>query len=235
MAARKRGLTPAEKRELRRRWKEGHSLSDIGRALEKHPGSVFGYIAAAGGIAPVERRRSARNLSAEEREEISRGRSVGESLRAIAVRLGRAPSTVSREVTRNGGRRRYRASTSEANAWARALRPKDCKLAQEPRLRQLVAAKLAEDWSPEQISGWLPRSYPGDAQLRVSHETIYRSLFVQARGVLRRELQQHLRSRRHMRHGKHATTAGQQRGRIVDAVSIRDRPAEAADRAIPGH
>jgi IS30 family transposase len=235
MAARKRGLDAGEKRELWRRWREGQSLSDIARALQKHPGSVFGYISATGGIAPSERSRSQRCLSADEREEISRGLSVGESVRSIARRLGRSASTVSREVKRNGGRARYRATTADAEAWCRALRPKACKLALQPQLRDLVASRLAEDWSPEQISGWLRQAYPEDDHLRVSHETIYRSLFVQARGVLKRELQQHLRSRRHMRHGKHSTTAGQQRGRIIDAVSIRDRPVEVADRAVPGH
>jgi IS30 family transposase len=156
-------------------------------------------------------------------------------MRSIAASLGRPPSTVSREIARNGGRRRYRAADAEAQAWRTARRPKQCKLARHPRLRHLVATKLRLDWSPEQIAGWLGRAFPGDVDMQVSHETIYKSLFVQARGVLERELLRHLRSRRVMRCARNASTAGQQRGRIVDAVSIRERPAEVEDRAVPGH
>jgi IS30 family transposase len=157
------------------------------------------------------------------------------STRLIADRIGRSPSTVSREVLRNGGPSQYRAAQSDRNAWDRALRPKRCRLATHGRLRKLVATKLALDWSPEQISGWLEQRYPGDETLRVSHETIYRSLFIQARGVLKRQLLGHLRSRRIMRRSKKATSEGQLRGQIVDAVSIRERPGEIEDRAIPGH
>jgi IS30 family transposase len=229
------GLSPEQKRELWSRWKAGESLSEIGRALGKQPGSIHGVVASNGGYVPAVRRRSARVLTITEREEISRGLAEGASLRRIAGRLHRAPSSISREVARHGGRHRYRAARAQERAWDRARRPKPCKLAAVPRLRELVAGKLAEEWSPEQISGWLARTYPGEHALQVSTETIYRSLFVQARGVLRKELTAHLRTRRTMRRSRQATRSGQGRGGIVDAVSIRERPAEASDRAVPGH
>ena len=229
------GLSPEQKRELWSRWKAGESLSEIGRALGKQPGSIHGVVASNGGYVPAVRRRSARVLTISEREEISRGLAEGASLRRIAGRLQRAPSSISREVARHGGRHRYRAAWAEERAWDRARRPKPCKLAAVPPLRELVAGKLAEEWSPEQISGWLARTYPGEQDLQVSTETIYRSLFVQARGVLRKELTAHLRTRRTMRRSRQATRSGQGRGGIVDAVSIRERPAEASDRAVPGH
>ena len=229
------GLSPEQKRELWSRWKAGESLSEIGRALGKQPGSIHGVVASNGGYVPAVHRRSARVLTITEREEISRGLAEGASLRRIAGRLHRAPSSISREVARHGGRHRYRAARAQERAWDRARRPKPCKLAAVPRLRELVAGKLAEEWSPEQISGWLARTYPGEQDLQVSTETIYRSLFVQARGVLRKELTAHLRTRRTMRRSRQATRSGQGRGGIVDAVSIRERPAEASDRAVPGH
>ena len=229
------GLSPEQKRELWSRWKAGESLSEIGRALGKQPGSIHGVVASNGGYVPAVRRRSARVLTITEREEISRGLAEGASLRRIAGRLHRAPSSISREVARHGGRHRYRAARAQERAWDRARRPKPCKLAAVPRLCELVAGKLAEEWSPEQISGWLARTYPGEQDLQVSTETIYRSLFVQARGVLRKELTAHLRTRRTMRRSRQATRSGQGRGGIVDAVSIRERPAEASDRAVPGH
>ena len=160
---------------------------------------------------------------------------AGFSLRKIADQLERAPSTISRELARNGGRDQYRATTADERGWQKALRPKPCHLAQHDRLRSIVAGKLKDDWSPQQIAGWLALEYGEDPTLRVSHETIYRSLFIQARGVLKRELISHLRSRRMMRRGKTATTAGQPRGQIIDAVSIRSRPAAIEDRAVPGH
>jgi IS30 family transposase len=153
----------------------------------------------------------------------------------MARALGRSPSTVSREIGRNGGSRWYRAATADRRAWKRALRPKPCKLAVHDQLRQAVAEKLALDWSPEQIAGWLKRTHPGTEACQVSHETIYRSLYVQARGVLKKELMQHLRSRRPLRRSRHATQKADQRGRIPDAVSISERPASAEDRAVPGH
>jgi IS30 family transposase len=183
----------------------------------------------------VPRHRSRLALTEPEREEISRGLASGHSLRTIAHRLRRAPSTVSREIHRNGGAGRYRAQRADRRAWARARRPKRCRLACRPRLRAAVATKLACQWSPQQIAGWLRRTFPSDADMHVSHETIYRSLFVQSRGVLKRELLQHLRQGQRFRHARAATRQGHHRGRIPEAVSIRERPAEVTDRAVPGH
>jgi len=188
-----------------------------------------------GGISPVVRRHSRLALKLSEREDISRGIASGSSLREIAKRLDRAVSTVSREVTRHGGRPGYRAHAADQQAWDSALRPKRCRLAVNRRLRDIVASKLILDWAPEQISGWLKTHYPKNESMRVSHETIYRSLFIQARGVLKKELMDHLRSKRRMRRSRHASEHGLSRGTIVAAVSIRERPAEAEDRAIPGH
>ncbi len=229
------GLSPQQKRELWARWKAGQSLSDIGRSLGRNAGSIFGVLLSRGGIAPPARARSRRSLSMHEREEISRGLMAGLSLRKIAAQLGRAPSTVSREISRNGGPRKYRATNADERAWRSACRPKPCRLAINPALRMVVTQKLNDNWSPQQISGWLKIEYLDDEPMRVSHETIYKSLFVQARGVLRRELISRLRTRRLMRRGKTSTTRGQPRGQIVDAISIRERPAEVEDRAIPGH
>jgi len=228
-------LSAAGKKELWKRWRAGESISDIARALQKPPGSVHGMLEVTGGISPPERRRRGCALTPSEREEISRGLAAGESLRTIAARLGRCASTVCREVNRNGGRRRYRAQKAEEQASKRARRPKRCWLAINERLRVVVAGKLRDDWSPEQISGWLGREYPLDEAMRISHETIYRTLFVQAKGALKRELLAHLRSGRMMRKGRHASTRGQPRGQIKEAVSIRERPPEAEDRAVPGH
>ncbi len=228
-------MSVSDKAAIWDRWKRGESLSEIGRALDRIPGAVFHVLRARGGIAPAPRCRSALALTAAEREEISRGLATGVSFRQIGVRLGRPASTVSREVGRHGGRRWYRAAVADADTWARALRPQDCRLAQYPALRTRVAEKLAADWSPQQIAGWLKRTYPKDPNMQVSHETIYVSLFVQSRGVLKRSLIRHLRRRKTMRRSKHATTAGQPRGQIIDAVSIRERPASIEDRAVPGH
>jgi IS30 family transposase len=229
------GLSSQQKHELWARWKAGQSLSDIGRSLGKHAGSIFGVLHARGGIAPPARRRSRRSLSVHEREEISRGLVSGLSLRVIAAQLDRAPSTISREVGRNNGRTKYRAANADERAWRSACRPRLCRLAINRSLQMVVAEKLNDNWSPQQIAGWLKVEYVNEEPMRVSHETIYKSLFVQARGVLRRELISRLRTRRLMRKGKSSTTRGQPRGQIVDAVSIRQRPAEIEDRAIPGH
>ncbi|MCX4537711.1 IS30 family transposase [Streptomyces sp. NBC_01669] len=229
------GLSDEQKREVWRRWRDGQSLSEIGRALGKVPGSIHGVVAANGGFVPAARTRSAGVLSLAEREEISRGLAAADSFRAIAGQLGRAPSTVSREVGRHGGREKYRAARADEGAWGNARRPKSCLLQQSPALRDTVAGKLKEDWSPRQIAGWLARTFAPEDGMYVSHETIYKSLFIQARGVLKKELVSHLRRRRTMRRSKNASTAGQQRGCIRDAVSIRERPAEAEDRAVPGH
>lgn len=228
-------LSASQKAELWTRWKCGQSLSEIARALDRVPGAIFQVVVQRGGIPPPLRRRSCRVLGSHEREEISRAIAVGTTLRAIARALKRAPSTICREVRRHGGRRHYRAAKADARAWMAARRPKPCRLAQCPRLRRVVAAKLAREWSPEQIAGWLKVSYPDDPDMQVSHETIYRSLFVQSRGVLKKALLEHLRRRRTMRRALHASTHGQRRGQIVDAVSIRERPATVEDRAVPGH
>lgn len=229
------GLTDRERWELWERWKRGESLSDIGLAIGKRAGSVFGVLRTGGGIYRPPRRRSSRSLTLAEREDVSRGIAHGSSVREIARRIRRAPSTVSREIKRNRGRYRYRAAEAECAAWARARRPKACKLARQRGLQRIVARKLSLKWSPEQIAGWLKQTYPDDESLHVSHETIYRSLYIQTRGVLKKQLMKHLRSRRVMRHGKRFTTKGKPRGRIIDAVSIRERPAAIEDRAVPGH
>lgn len=230
-----RKIGPAESAEIWDRWRRGEGLKLIGRAFGRYSSAIFAHLKPSGGIRPAPRRRAARVLSLAEREEISRGLARGASLRSIASDLGRAASTVSRELERNGGTVRYRAAAADKRAWDRALRPKACKLAMHEELRRCVAGKLEQNWSPEQIAGWLKRTYPDNEAYRVSHETIYRSLFVQARGVLKKELQEHLRSQRAIRRSRHATGKKDQRGSIVDAVSIRERPASAEDRAVPGH
>lgn len=229
------GLSAEEKRDLWSRWKAGQSLSDIGRALGKHAASVFGVLQAHGGIMPTTRKRNVACLRPAEREEISRGLVAGLSFRHIAEQLGRSASTISREVGRNGGRRKYRATIADGRAWQQGLRPKPCLLAVNPHLRAMVAAKLQDQWSPQQISGWLKTEHDHDGIMQVSHETIYKSLFIQTRGVLKRELMAHLRSRRIMRRGKTSTAKGQPRGQIIDAISIRQRPADIDERAVPGH
>ncbi len=226
-------LSWRDKNELWPRWRRGELQSEIARALHRVSSCVYNVVAAEGGIAPRARRRSSRALSSQEREEISRQLAHRQSVRAIGQRLGRAPSTISREVTRNGGRALYRAAPADRRAWRQAQRPKLCRFTQQPKLRHAVAAKLARQWSPQQIAGWLRQTFPSDPAMQVSHETIYRSLFVQSRGVLKRALMQHLRHPRRMRRARAIT--GRPRSRILDAVSIRDRPAEAADRAVPGH
>ncbi len=231
----RRGFSTAEKTEMWDRWQRGESLKAIGRAFGKPSSSVYFQVSPYGGIRPLPRRRSRLALTLSEREEISRGIVARRSIRSLARILGRAPSTVSREVCRNGGRDRYRASRADDQAWVRARRPKRCKLALRPWLRQAVARKLGLNWSPEQIAGWLKRAHPGAEACQVSHETIYRSLYVQARGVLKKELLLHLRSKRTMRRSKHATGKGDGRGQIKDLISISERPASVADRAVPGH
>src|SRR2546426_820875 len=229
------GLSREKRVELWERWKNGQCASDIARALARTKGAVHHVLAFNGGIAPVARRRCPVALVLDEREEISRGIAAGRSIRRIAASLRRSPSTVSREVKRHGGGSAYRASQADADAWEMALRPKPCRLASCPELRWRVAQKLALEWSPEQISGWLKREFAADEGLQVSHETIYRSLFVQTRGVLKKELMAHLRTARQMRQAKGGTTKSRPLGQLVDAVSIRERPAEAEDRAVPGH
>jgi IS30 family transposase len=204
----------------------------IGRAVGRPSATVYTVLRTAGGIRPRPRRRAARALTLAEREEIACGVAAGTSLRELSRRLGRAPSTLSREVRRHGGRDAYRASRAEAAAWDAARRPQPCRLAQQPRLRALVARRLAQRWSPEQIAGWLRQTYAAPA-MQVSHETIYRRLFVQSRGALREELRGYLRRGAAFRRPRRPPADG--RGQIVDAVSIRARPADVADRAVPGH
>ena len=217
------------------RWQQGESLNAIARLFDRYHSSISRIFAETGGIRPEPRRRSRLALTSSEREEISRGIVAGHSLRSIATRLGRAPSTVSREVQRNGGQQRYRASQADESAWVRAKRPKTCKLAQSPVLAGVVAKKLQLEWSPQQIAGWLKRNYPNDEYSQVSHETIYKTLFIQARGALKKELLQHLRRTRAMRRSRHHSLKDEGLGKITDAVSIRERPASVEDRAVPGH
>ena len=231
----RRGFSTAEKTELWDRWQRGESMRSIGRVFGKPSSSIYFQLAPYGGIRPSPRRRSRLALTLSEREEISRGIVARRSIRSMASLLGRSPSTVSREVCRNGGYDRYRAAVADEQAWIRTRRPKRCKLANSPWLRQAVSRKLGLNWSPEQIAGWLKRTHPEDGSYQVSHETIYRSLFVQARGVLKKELLQHLRSKRTIRRSKQATQKGSDHGQIKDMISIRERPASVEDRAVPGH
>lgn len=217
------------------RWDEGSYIAEIAGTLNMRHEGVNAIIAACGGIRPAQRCRSPRVLSTAEREEISRGLEAGCSMREIARHLRRAPSSIVREVRRHGGVGFYRAFNADERAWRRARRPKRCVLARDERLRQLVTHKLLIDWSPEQISAWLKKAYPTDKTMRVSHETIYRSLFVQARGVLKQELTAHLRRRQTVRRNRKALSRPSTRGHIVDAVCIRERPAQVEDRAVPGH
>src|SRR6202790_327453 len=228
-------LSDQQRNDMWRRWKAGQSLHEIGRVFGKDHVSIQFMLAQHGGIAPASPRRSPLTLTLAERENISRGIACGSSHPEIAKGLQRAVSTVSREVARHGGRPQYRASDADQKAWESALRPKRCLLAIHLKLQEIVADKLILDWSPEQISGWLKTQYPEDESMRVSHETIYRSLFIQARGVLKKELIQHLRFKRRIRRSRHARDSGHRKGQIVDAISIRERPAEIEDRAIPGH
>jgi len=229
------GFSHEQKSELWSRWKSGECVSDIARALSVPGSRVHHVLACGGGIVPAPRRRCARALQMKEREEISRGIAAGHSARRIAAGLRRPACTVTRELARNGGRSSYRASAADDLAWARARRPKACRLSTHPKLRCLVADKLSTNWSPEQIAGWLKREFPRDPSLRVSHETLYRTLFLQARGALKRELIGHLRAVRRLRRPNGVPRSTGRRGQIVDAVSIRERPAEVEDRAVPGH
>ena len=227
--------TAEQRAEMWDRWQRGESINSIGRAFDRGHSSISGQFVRAGGIRPPPRRRSRLALTLSEREEISRGIVGGLSLRAIASQLERSPSTISREISRNGGLKHYRASQADKATWDRAHRPKHCKLADNPILQRIVARKLKSHWSPEQIAGWLKRTFPGNESYQVSHETIYLSLFIQARGVLKKELLQYLRTKRTMRRPKHASLKGQGLGQITNAVSIRERPASVEDRAVPGH
>ena len=229
-----RRFTEAEVAEVWERRKAGELTRSIARRLGRNGSSIRRLFEDAGGVRPAPRRRAERHLTLLEREEISRGVAAGDSLRVIASRLGRAVSTISREVARKGGRHRYRAHRADRAAWQRARRPQRCKLASNPMLREAAEDKLAVRWSPQQISGWLRHTYPDVEAMQVSHETIYLSLFIQARGGLKRELTQHLRTRRANRRPK-GTKPPSGKGHIVDPVMISERPAAVEDRAVPGH
>ena len=227
--------TDGQKALMWERWKEGWTLHQIAKLFDRAHTSVQGILGASGGIRPAERHRAEVALTLPEREEISRAVMAGQSIRTVAALLGRAASTVSREIRRNGGQEFYRASQADQAAWDRGRRPKICKLAENRALARIVTDKLRMLWSPEQIAGWLKHTYPRDESHRVSHETIYRSLFIQARGALKKELLQHLRRTRGMRRSRHHTQKTDVHGQIVGAVSISERPASAEDRAVPGH
>ena len=227
--------TESQKALMWERWQKGESLQQIAQLFDRNHSSIQGILAVTGGIRPAPRRRSRLALTLAEREEISRAVVAGHSMRSIAVQLGRAPSTISREIKRNGGQECYRASQAEESAWDRGRRPKTCKLAQNRALARLVAGKLQRRWSPQQVAGWLKRTYPDDTSRQVSPETIYRSLFIQARGALKKELVEHLRRTRVMRRSRHHTMKTDKHGRITDTVSISERPASVEDRAVPGH
>ena len=217
------------------RWQKGDSLHAIAAHFNRHHTSIGGILARTGGIRPPPRLRSRLSLTLAEREEISRGLVTDQAIRAIAQSLDRAPSTISREIKRNDGRYKYRATNADQAAWDRARRPKTCKLVANRALARLVARKLQLEWSPEQIAGWLKRRFPNDESYQVSHEIIYRSLYIQARGALKKELLQHLRRTRGMRRSRHHTQKNDNHGRITDTVSISERPASVEDRAVPGH
>ena len=227
-------LSPADVDEIWRRMRAGHSMKPTARALGLPTSTVRSYLVRCGGIMPDPRHRAARRLSLAEREEISRGLAAGRSLRVIAAQLGRAPSTISREVAGNGGRQRYRATVADQGAWAKATRPKPCKLATNPALAGIVTAQLQRRWSPQQIAGWLKTTYPDNHQMQVSHESIYRTLFVQSRGALRKELTAYLRTGRVIRRPAGVRLPDGRGGR-PGILNISERPAEAADRAVPGH
>lgn len=228
----RRRFAPEERLALWRHWKSGLSLKEIGENLGRPSCSVLSVLRREGGFEPRTRVRAARALRQEEREEISRGLASGCSVREIARRLGRAASTVSREVGRNGGPGAYRAAEADARAWQRARRPQVCLLARRARLRAWVAEHLQQNWSPRQIAVGLRSDFPQDTSMRVSHETIYRSLFVQARNVLKKQLLGHLRRGGFMRRPRSQAGAP---ASVVDGISIHERPPEAADRAVPGH
>ena len=227
--------TESQKALMWERWQKGESLQQIAQLFDRNHSSIQPILAATGGIRPAPRCRSRLALTLAEREEISRVVVAGHSMRSRAAQLGRAPSTISREIKRNGGQEWYRASQADQSAWDRGRRPKAGKLAKNRALARIVVGKLQRQWSPEQVAGWLKRTYPDDTSRQVSHETIYRSLFIQARGALKKELVEHLRRSRVMRRSRHHTQKTDKHGRITDTVSISERPAGVEDRAVPGH
>ena len=228
-------LSAAQRAELWRQWRAGQTTVAIAAALAQPIQTVRSLLVRHGGMAPASRTRASRALSLSEREEISRGLASEMSLRTIARQLGRAPSTISREIRRHGGEAQYRAAQADATTWHLGRRPKRCRLATHACLCAVVAKKLRADWSPQQIAAWLMTTYPDDPAMHVSHETIYRTLYVQARGALKQELTSHLRRRRIMRRSRASTTRGHGQGQLIDIVSISERPPSVDDRAVPGH
>src|SRR5579859_238286 len=235
MAMARKHFSDADRTLIWDRWQRGESLHQIGQRLAVRHSSIRQVLARTGGIRPSSRHRSVRALTLAEREEISRSVALGRSLRAVAEQLHRAPSTISREIQRNGGREHYRASQADERAWGCGCRPKLCKLARHPTLAKRVAAKLRQRWSPAQIAGWLKKRSKGNEERQVSHETIYCSLFIQARGALKKDLLAHLRHPRALRRSRHHTQKTTNHGQLTDMVSIRERPADVEDRAVPGH
>ncbi len=218
--------TPEQKAIIWDRYKQGDSLHDIARMFDRYHSSVMPTIHQTGGYRPPVRKLHRQALSLDEREKISRGLVAKSSLRDIADKLSRAPSTISREIRRHGGAKRYRASKADKDAWDSALRPKSCKLTESPTLCKLIAEKMHQDWSPEQIAGWLKRCYPDNQEMHVSHETIYKTLFIQTRGALKKELQQCLRSGRVVRRSRKSSLKGKGLGSIPDTISISERPSD---------
>ena len=227
--------TDSQKALMWDRWKKGESLQQIAQLFDRNHSSVQRILAKSGGIRPPPRIRSSTALTLAEREEISRSIVAGDSMRTIAKNLERATSTISREIKRNGGIEAYRAAEADAATWNRAHRPKPCKLLQNRQLASAVATKLRQRWSPQQVAGWLKYTHPGNEELHVSHETIYKTLFIQTRGALKKELTEHLRRTRVMRRSRHHTQKTDNHGQIIDAVSISESPATVEDRAVPGH
>lgn len=229
-------FTDEERHRCWQLWRQGLGFSDIARDIDSKPGTVFGLIRLNGGFPPKQRYRNQLHLTLQEREEISRGIAKGLAIRAIATQLSRSPSTISREINRHGGVNCYRATKADQVAWKNACRPKLCKLASNPDLCDFITDKLQRKWSPQQISGWLSRNPVDNMHMQISHETIYKSLYLQARGVLKKELMKQLRYGHKMRHTKQHSTRGD-RGtiRIVNGLSISQRPPEVNDRAVPGH
>ena len=228
------GLDYIEKKKVWRLWRSGKTLSEIGLTVDRHAGSIFGVLKPNGGISPVQRKRRDSFLTLQDRESISRGLASGDSVRGIARLILKSPSTVSREINRNGGSVKYRAIAADKHALKKALRPKEYKLRKSRPISRLVEAKLLDDWSPEQISGWLKRTHKKSPEMQVSHETIYKTLFIPCREVFDMEALTHLRSKRKLRHGKRSTKKGIYKG-IIDAKTIHERPSEIEGRTTLGH
>lgn len=229
------GLSEATKQGIWELRAQGLSDREVGRRLGLGRGSVSSHLARTGGIRPRARRRPERCLTQHEREEVSRGIAGCHSARAIARALGRSHTTIAREIDRGGGRRRYRAHAADREAWRRSRRPRPSKLELCPELRRVVEERLKDDHSPEQIAGWLRLRYPDNEAMHISHETIYRALYIQSRGALKRELTRHLRRGRSRRYARSQSSKAQGQGKLTGMVMISERPPEVDSRAVPGH